>query len=87
MLWQRGRDESVIHIHKVARMDLKRTRDVQRRRWESGKDSNGVSRFPGLERECLWCSLGAVLDTSLVCSVSVCVRRRCFQAQPCRKKD
>lgn len=33
-----------------ARMDLT-TRDIQRRCWESGKNSNGVSRSPGLERE------------------------------------
>ena len=50
MLWQRGRDGSLTHIRKVAggqEWTQCTTRDVQHRCWESGKNSNGVSRFLG----------------------------------------
>lgn len=57
-------------------MDLT-TRDIQRRCWESGKNSNGVSRSPGLEKNSSqsWSFLGAVwIHFWLV--LCVCVRKK-----------
>lgn len=57
---------------KVHSVDL---RDVQCRHWESGRNSNGVSRCPELKGRVSSAEASqAVLDTQLFCSVSLRVR-------------